>query len=112
MANSSAYKRIILNLDLCERMEANILNQCERLPKRRRSAWLRRLLVQGYLAENQVLRASPYRAACQTKPPVTHREVTGPAIDPPAARPAVASPLPVPTDPGGKPFAALAKVIG
>lgn len=112
MANSSAYKRIVVNLDLCERMEANILNQCERLPKRRRSEWLRRLLVQGYLAENRALRASPQRTAQKTTPPVNRRGVTEPAINPPAARPAVAPPLSVPTDPGGKPFAALAKVIG
>lgn len=112
MTNSSAYKRIVVHLDLCERMEANILNQCERLPKRRRAEWLRRLLVQGYLAENQALPASPHRAVHRTTHPVPPQGVNVPRNSPPAARPAVAAPLPVPTDLGGKPFADLAKVIG
>lgn len=112
MANASAYKRIVVHLDLCMSLEANILNQYERLPKRRRAEWLRRLLVQGYLAECQALPASPHRAARRSIPAVTRSEVTKPTISPSAARPAVAAPLPVPPDSGGKPFVGLAKVIG
>ena len=49
-------QRIALKLDVSIAFEALILNRLRRLPERRRTEWLRGLLVQGFQSECRALR--------------------------------------------------------
>jgi len=112
MAKSTSYRRLVLHLDLRITLEAHILNQMNCMPATRRQEWVRRLLVQGFLAECQALPGPPGRTVRRPAPPLTRERVveSKQTIRSPAS--AVTKQVRSPIDPDAKPFAALGKVIG
>ena len=105
--------RLILQLDTRIALEAIILNRMERIPTRRRQEWLRGLLVEGFRAECQLLRATAVESE-NSQPMAFSRWL---AVDtagqsqypPPKASPAAPTATPATH---GKPFAGLGRVIG
>ncbi len=121
--------RISVRLDAGLPVEALIVKRLIALPKRRHQDWIRALLVQGFVAESRVHRqiqiglASSALGAAPAEKPVAlptsayakwRRE---PATRQTSSRRAVAertppAPTPSAAREGGKPFTALANVIG
>ena len=114
MAKSHPWQRVNVQLDSRVALEANILNRLKRLPASRRQEWLRGLLVQGLLAECQILRS----AAAETTRHLTWRPKhlrAGKVVQPIGRVTPVTtavSATPSTTSSAGKPFAALGQVIG
>lgn len=125
---ATATKRISLRLDPALAVEALLLQRLQALPRRRRSEWLRSLLVQGYLAESE-LTGQLHGGVAATldaprRPPLMPTAAfsfatwrAGPARrepipDAPRAVAPEAVPVPVVPTRTDKPFAHLRKVVG
>jgi hypothetical protein len=119
MADRGGGQRLGLQLDPRMAFEALILQRLARIPTGRRQAWLRGLLVQGFLAECRLRReaegeaCAPQRATAPRQGTAFAGWLTGHATVPPAVkadgRDPPSSAAVVTND---KPFAHLRKVIG
>ncbi len=118
MANRGGGQRLCLELDPRMPFEALLLQRLQRIPTGRRQAWLRGLLVQGFLDECRLRREVEDGA-----PGTTTRQGTAfaswlteraPASQPPPAAKAdrCDPPSAAAADARCKPFAHLRKVIG
>lgn len=112
MAESTPFRRLVVHLDSRMRIEELVLNQYECLPERRRQEWLRRLVVQGFIAENQALKPPPQRAARVAVPAAAPRSAPRRMDELPPIPSTLTAAAAVTHDAGEKPFAALARVIG
>ena len=104
--------------------EALILQRLQRIPTGRRQAWLRGLLVQGFLEECRLRREADGEACAprRTTAPrqgkafagwLTERSPAPPPQSPPAVKADLCDPpRPAAVDTNDKPFAHLRKVIG
>ncbi len=101
----------MVHLDPRVGLEAILLNRWERLPPNRRQEWLRNLLVQGFRAECQLLRAGN-EGSRRTVPTAFTQWLTEAAAPPPAPEIPVVTPTTHVAENTTKPFAALRKVIG
>jgi len=114
MAKAKPGYRIVLHLDPRVALEEIILNRRECLPVARRQEWLRGLLVQGLLAECQVLRRPSDETTRRPAMGLNNRMASD-AQKPvrlAQSEPAVVMVTHSPANRANKPFAALGKVIG
>ncbi len=103
--------QVVVRLDSRIALEAILLNRLERLPPNRRQEWLRHLLVQGFRAECQLLRAVTEESRPSAATAFT-RWLTESAPRPPTPEAPIVTPTSHAAANTTKPFAALRKVIG
>ena len=114
MAKTTFAHRLNLHLDRRITLEAAILNRLACLPTSRRQAWLRGLLVDGFLAECQALRGVQGAERRNPIRPFANgmtRKAQTPDRSPTPEHVAVTA-TPSNAEPARKPFAGLGKVIG
>ena len=126
--NKPAARRVCVALDPEMLIEALILRHLVTLPKRRHADWIRALLVQGYLAEQRLVRAmdiDPSAPGSRNRA-ITRSTPSGFAFMPGVSRPTPVQPIARadqpnrPTVPNAslapnrsdKPYAHLRKVVG
>jgi len=114
MAKANPMHRIVLHLDPRVALEEIILNRRECLPASRRQEWLRGLLVQGLLAESQVLRRPSGEATIRPTMGLKNQRTSDAqqSIGSADPEPIVATVTHSQTNAANKPFAALGKVMG